>query len=170
MSGNLETCVGCGAQVAPAEADLTADGLRCRSCSLGAEVKGHVVNVAVAEQVRRNRGVRRRAGNVIYGHSVVWLTTVIIFCGADGGRHLAWFAPPALAVLVPLVGFFFRQEWARRTLLALDGTAAITLAGCGLFSDWNGRFALLFVAAIPALLAVGLVFELRSARTVSRDA
>jgi len=166
----METCVGCGAQVAPAEADLTAEGVRCRACSLRAEVIGHAVNVAVAEHVRRDRVVRRRAGNVIYGHWIVWLTTAIIFCGADGGRHLAWFAPPALGVLVPLIGFFFRQEWARRTLLALDGTAAITLAGCGLFSDWDGRFALLFLAAIPALLAVGLVFELRSARTVQRSA
>jgi hypothetical protein len=166
----MEACVGCGAQVAPAEADLTAEGVRCRACSLRAEVIGHVVNVAVAEHVRRDRVVRRRAGNVIYGHWLVWLTTVIIFCGVDDGRKLAWLAPLALGVLVPLVGFFFRQEWARRMLLALDGTAAITLAGCGLFSDWHGRFLLLYVAAIPALLAVGLLFELRSQRTVQRSA
>jgi hypothetical protein len=166
----METCVGCGAQVEPGQADLTADGVRCRACSLRAEVHGHVRAVEAAAEARRAAVVRRRAGNVIYGHWIVWITTVIIFCSVNGARHQAWFAPLALGVLVPLVGFFFQQEWARRTLLAMDGTTAIVLAGCGLFSDWEGRFLLLFLAAIPALLAVGLMLELRSQRTVHRSA
>jgi len=166
----METCIGCGVQIALAEADLIVEGARCRACILRAEVQGHVNAVAVAAEVRRARAVGRRAAAVARGHWIVWGTTVIIFCGVNGARHEAWFAPLALAVLVPLVGLIFKQRWAWRVLAGVDGATAAALFGWSFFAEGNARLLLLFLAAIPALLLLGLVLELRSQRTVQRSA
>jgi hypothetical protein len=41
-AGELVRCVGCGREVARAECDVTADGERCRACSLAGTLSDHV--------------------------------------------------------------------------------------------------------------------------------
>ena len=152
-------CVFCGAPLALAEAEVTEEGPRCRPCSLRHEVVGHVAAVAAADEARRDAALRDRTGRVAWGHLVVWLGCVVIFCAAGAGGHERWFWPLAALVAVPIVGLLLRQAWAWRVLVGVDAVALAALLAWTPFVDGDGRLALLFIAAIPALLLVGLVLD-----------
>lgn len=167
----MDACSVCGAAVAGSDAEWTAEGLRCRRCSLGAEVMGHVHAVAAAKAGRQHRHLRARARLLAWAHGVVWTVSAIVLGEAVPGHpYRAWTAPLIVVALAIVVGFELRQRWAFWAMVAFDvaGVAA-PLGAAARSGDGAAWILAAMVAAVPGFFLVALL-SLRRRRTIATDA
>jgi hypothetical protein len=153
----VETCVGCGASVATADAEWSEAGLRCRPCGQRAEIIGHVRAAVANDAAVAERKLRGRAGNVAWAHGLVWSVTAVVFGGSyDHGAHAAWLVPllavPAIVVSLAIVG---RQAWAYWMAIAIDVAAVALPLGAAAKAGSGDAWMLAGLAAtVPALLLI----------------
>ena len=139
--------------------DLTADGLRCASCSMRSEIEGHERNIADEIERKKQRSLYVRADWIGWAHAIVWFCTAELLCP----RGSAWVYALWTVVLVVRLALFWRQRWALRLALGVDGAMIAGAFGLALFRFTSEAFAgALFLSFFPLILGL-LLYSLRAA-------
>ena len=136
--------------------DLTAEGLRCRPCSMRSEIETHERNIVEERELKRQRSMRRRASVIGWAHSVVWVCLAELLVPRGVLRDAAWLL--AIGVRIAL---FWRQRWALRLALGID---AATIAVCLGLAISDGAADTLLGAAIFSFFPLVLGLLLYSQR------
>jgi hypothetical protein len=146
----------CGEFVLPERAEITADGLRCRNCSLRSAVetleRGRVEQAAATEALRR----QLRIILVAAGHLIVWLGVIWLF-------YRSWEeASLSLAALVVALPLMLRKRWAFYVALALDVAGFVAPLVVTALADVDAGIWPLAktLAAVPLILGA-LLYSLR---------
>jgi hypothetical protein len=137
--------------------------MRCRTCSLRAEVEGHEQAIVDRERLRLERRAQRQRRFISRAHAIVWFGCAAVLQDSFGGALRAWVWPIAVAGFALAIALYLRRKWAYYATLALDGAAAaapLVAAACSASGD--GWILAAFVALIPSLLAADLVWRRRS--------
>ncbi|HEX4459336.1 MAG TPA: hypothetical protein VIA18_15260 [Polyangia bacterium] len=138
--------------------DLTADGLRCATCSLRSEIEGHERNIADEAERKKQRGLYRRADWIGWAHAVVWGGTGELLL-PRGGMVYAWWA----IVLIIRVALFWRQRWALRLALGVDGAIIAFVVGLAISDRTSDMVVGAAVFAFFPLVLGALLYSLRRA-------
>lgn len=142
--------------------DLTADGLRCATCSMRSEIEGHERNIADESARKQQRRLHRRVKRISVANTVVWLCTADVVCrGESGWLYALWGV--AFAVCVAL---FWRQRWALYLALGLDGATIAGAFGLALFQRTAQLSGALLLSVFPLIFGL-LLYSLRRAFTPS---
>jgi hypothetical protein len=154
-------CVLCGAPVQEHQADLTAEGLRCRNCSLQAEVMAHEQAILDRERERQARRAEQRRRQIAVSHAIIWSICALVVHGSFVVMR-PWAPPLALVGLGLAVALYLRQRWAWWATMVIDATAALApMVGGALSERENGGYEAV-LAVIPLLLIVDLVRQRRN--------
>ena len=105
-------CVICGG-LASERDDLTAEGLRCATCTMRSEVETHERNIVERAEQRKQRNAYWRAIFAGWAQSGVMMVVAFFFCYAgDGAPRAGWMVPLLLVILGLRVALSFRLRWA----------------------------------------------------------